>query len=112
VTTNLALEPTIKLSQEQRDFLGEYYREDCEPSQGPAHLLAKDSGFTYDHFKYLWFSYSDSWDGDFSSWDGHLPPLREIPSSLPFTTEELRETLRVWAEYEKKRATLSVEARV
>ncbi len=86
----------MNLTPAQRDFIGEYHRYNSTLEPSLISQMAKDSGFTYDHFVRLWSLYLDSWSGDFSTWGGDMfPPQCPPLVQFPFTSEELSQILEL-----------------
>ncbi len=71
----------LTLTSLQRDFLDRFYTEMVDTEVGSATALARQHGFTYQHFNQLWDSYISSWGGDLRVWGRPYPP----PSPPPAT---------------------------
>lgn len=72
----------MTLTSLQRDFLDRYYTEMVDAEAGYATRLARQHGFTPDHFNRLLESYRRSWGGDLRVWGRPYPPLSP-PRSFP-----------------------------
>jgi hypothetical protein len=87
----------MTLTSLQRDFLDRYYTEMVDAEVGYATHLARQHGFTPDHFNRLLDSYRRSWGGDLRVWGRPYPPLSSPPDppSFPWASvRELEEQLR------------------
>jgi hypothetical protein len=69
----------ITLTSLQRGFLDRYYTEMVDAEVGYATNLARQHGFTYQHFNELLDSYRLSWGGDLRVWGRPFPPLSPPP---------------------------------
>jgi hypothetical protein len=69
----------ITLTSLQRDFLDRFYTENQKIEPGYAFALARQCGFSYEHFMRLWRAYCRSWGNDFSVWGDLYPPLSPAP---------------------------------
>jgi hypothetical protein len=81
----------MTLTSLQRDFLDRYYTEMVNAEVGYATLLARQYGFTPNHFNQLLESYRRSWGGDLRVWGQPYPPLSAPPSHPIFPWESIHD---------------------
>jgi hypothetical protein len=85
----------ITLTSLQRDFLDRFYIENQNIEPGYAFAVAREHGFTNEHFLRLWPAYCRAWS-DFATWDTMYPPLSPPPDPPIFpwaSIQELEEQL-------------------
>jgi hypothetical protein len=83
----------ITLTSLQRDFLDRYYTEMVDAEVGYATHLARQHGFTPNHFNQLLESYRRSWGGDLRVWGRPYPPSphrQPLPFSLGLPSKTWR----------------------
>lgn len=81
----------------QRDFLDRYYTEMVDAEVGYATQLARQNGFTPDHFNRLLDRYRRAWGGDLRVWGQPYPPISPPPNPPIFpwsSVQDLEEQLR------------------
>ena len=86
----------LTLTSLQRDFLDRFFVENQNLEPGYAFAVAREHGFTYEHFMQLWKAYVRSWGNDLSTWGQPYPPLSPPPNPPLFpwaSIQELEEQL-------------------
>jgi hypothetical protein len=81
----------ITLTSLQRDFLDRFFVENQTIEPGYAFAVAREHGFTYEHFMRLWQAYHRSWGNDFGVWGRPYPPLSPPPDPPIFPWSSIQE---------------------